>query len=83
MGWTVEVWSSNQQTPRGNISFHNVVATLDNGASSTLVLACHYDSLFEPVGFLGAIDAAVPCAQLLNLAHTMNKDLKEKVQSVN
>ena len=28
-------------------------------------------------GFLGATDSAVPCAQMLNLAHAMDRDLKE------
>ena len=28
-----------------------------------MVIACHYDSLLKPEGFLGATDSAVPCAQ--------------------
>ena len=28
-----------------------------------MVIACHYDSLIKPEGFLGATDSAVPCAQ--------------------
>ena len=31
----------------------------------------------ESGGFLGATDSAVPCAQMLNLAHAMDRDLKE------
>ncbi len=27
-------------------------------------------------GFLGATDSAVPCAQMLNLAHAMDRNLK-------
>jgi hypothetical protein len=42
-----------------------------------LVVACHYDSKAEPSGFLGATDSAVPCAQMLNLAHTMQLDLND------
>ena len=33
--------------------------------------------MFESGGFLGATDSAVPCAQMLNLAHAMDRDLKE------
>ena len=31
----------------------------------------------DPPGFLGATDSAVPCAQMLNLAHTMKLDLDD------
>ena len=33
--------------------------------------------LSDSEGFLGATDSAVPCAQMLNLAHAMDRDLKE------
>ncbi len=77
LGWSVEVVSSDQQTPDGVLPFHNVVATLDPEAPRRLVLACHYDSLKEPPGFLGATDSAVPCSQMLNLAYTMRRDLHD------
>jgi len=39
-----------------------------------IVFACHYDSkYFEDFDFIGAIDSAVPCALLLDMA----KDLKD------
>lgn len=41
-----------------------------------MVIACHYDSLIKPVGFLGATDSAVPCAMMLNMAKTMKRELK-------
>ena len=75
LGWAVEVSSSRQQTPDGVLPFHNVIATLDPDAPRRLVLACHYDSKKDPVGFLGATDSAVPCAQMINLAYTMRRDL--------
>jgi len=78
MGWSVETVSHEQNTVLGKrVAFHNVVATLDPQAPRRLVLACHYDSLIKPSGFLGATDSAVPCAQMLNLAHAMDRDLKE------
>lgn len=37
--------------------------------NNRIVLACHYDSKYEPdMNFLGAIDSAVPCAIMLDLA---------------
>ena len=36
-----------------------------------------FKNLFKSGGFLGATDSAVPCAQMLNLAHAMDRDLKE------
>lgn len=78
LDWQVDVVSHTQDTVIGKkVSFHNVIATLDPAAPRRLVLACHYDSLNKPKGFLGATDSAVPCAQMLNLAHAMDRDLKE------
>jgi len=78
LDWQVDVVSHTQDTVIGKkVSFHNVIATLDPSAPRRLVLACHYDSLNKPKGFLGATDSAVPCAQMLNLAHAMDRDLKE------
>ncbi len=82
LGWDVEIVSSVQQTPRGPLPFHNVVATLDPSAPRRLVLACHYDSLSKPKGFLGATDSAVPCAMMINLAYTMRRDLQEDKRNV-
>ncbi len=82
LGWHVEVSSSNQRTPDGVLPFHNVIATLDPDAPRRLVLACHYDSKKTPQGFLGATDSAVPCAQIINLAHTMRRDLMDDRRKV-
>ena len=46
-----------------------------------MVLVCHYDSKISPQGFLGATDSAVPCAQMINLAHTMKMDLDDQKNS--
>ena len=70
-GWTVELDTFKKNTVIGDIEFTNIVATLDPKAPRRMVIACHYDSKIEPAGFLGATDSAVPCAQMLNLAHTM------------
>jgi len=75
-GWNVETPSFLDQTPHGDKQFTNVIATLDPAAPRRLVVACHYDSKIEPVGFLGATDSAVPCAMMLNMAQTLKEELK-------
>lgn len=56
----------------GNVSFTNIVGTSNPNADSFLALACHYDSKYIPnEEFLGAIDSAVPCAIMLNIAKTL------------
>ncbi|KAH0631545.1 hypothetical protein JD844_005918 [Phrynosoma platyrhinos] len=85
--WHVELDSFKEWTPRGAVSFANVVATLDPLASSRLVFACHYDSKYfqsdeRGRAFLGATDSAVPCSILLELATALDEELlKAKKQS--
>ncbi|KAL8219851.1 UNVERIFIED_CONTAM: hypothetical protein K2H54_034953 [Gekko kuhli] len=79
--WHVELDSFEDRTPRGAVSFANVVATLDPAASRRLVLACHYDSKYFPhdgrgQAFLGATDSAVPCAILLELVTALDQELQ-------
>lgn len=76
LGWNVEEQGFNDKTPLGNKRFTNIIATLEPDAPRRLVIACHYDSLASPEGFLGATDSAVPCAQMINLAHSLQQDLK-------
>ena len=51
-------------------------------APRRLLIACHYDSKMEnvidgvPKNFMAATDSAVPCAQMINLATVMSKELK-------
>eukprot|EP00094_Tigriopus_californicus_P011613 TCALIF_11218-PA protein Name:"Similar to QPCT Glutaminyl-peptide cyclotransferase (Gloydius blomhoffii)" AED:0.17 eAED:0.17 QI:1000/1/0.8/1/1/1/5/0/296 len=77
LGWDVEILQHTQQTPVGQKTFRNVVATFDSNAPRRLVLACHYDTLVKPQNFLGLTDSAVPCAQMLNLAVTLKRDLQD------
>ena len=77
LGWSVEEDAFEQNTVVGNVKFTNVIATLNPNAARRMVIACHYDSKTTPEGFLGAIDSAVPCAQMINLAHTMKLDLDD------
>ncbi|EDV40093.1 uncharacterized protein Dana_GF10348, isoform A [Drosophila ananassae] len=77
LGWHVELDSFHDTAPiKGQLHFHNIIATLNPEAERYLVLACHYDSKYMPgVEFLGATDSAVPCAMLLNLAQVFQEQL--------
>ena len=43
-----------------------------------LTLVAHYDSLYQPVGFIGATDSAAPCAMLLHTARSIEAALVKK-----
>ncbi|XP_007235613.3 glutaminyl-peptide cyclotransferase-like a [Astyanax mexicanus] len=82
-GWTVEEDSFQSSTPKGPVSFSNVLAVLDPSAPRRLLLACHHDSKIFPRdpkqpqrGFIGASDSAVPCAMMLELASALDTELK-------
>ncbi|XP_077579430.1 glutaminyl-peptide cyclotransferase-like a [Stigmatopora nigra] len=82
-GWNVDLDSFTDTTPRGNVTFTNIVAILDPLAPRRLMLTCHYDSKALPVDkrapgivFLGASDSAVPCAMILELVTALDNQLK-------
>lgn len=59
-----------------NVTFTNIVAKLNPDAKEYLTLACHYDSKYFPNEvFQGAVDSAVPCAIMLNVAKTLQTQL--------
>ncbi|GFO48678.1 glutaminyl-peptide cyclotransferase [Plakobranchus ocellatus] len=72
LDWNVEEDMSIQNTPFGPVQFVNIIATQQPAAKTRVVLACHYDSKLLPLGFVGAMDSAVPCAILVNLARQLN-----------
>ncbi|XP_074877703.1 glutaminyl-peptide cyclotransferase-like protein isoform X2 [Buteo buteo] len=79
--WHLELDAFEAVTPRGPVTFTNVVATVAPAAPRRLVLACHYDTKILPPGpgqqlFLGATDSAVPCAILLELAAALDQPLQ-------
>lgn len=77
LGWYVETTPFNAKTPNlGTLQFENIIAKINPSAKQVMVLSCHYDSKYFPnAEFLGATDSAVPCAMLINLAHSLQKDL--------
>lgn len=77
----MDAFSAN--TPIGETSFTNIVATLDPHVDRRLILAAHYDSKIvggtrTTTRFLGATDSALPCALLLDLAHSLNSKLQTR-----
>lgn len=78
LGWSLETDEFYDVTPTfGKLKFENIITTLNPNAKRYLTLACHYDSKYSREGnFVGATDSAVPCAQLLNLATVMQKQLE-------
>uniref|UniRef100_A0A8C5QN65 Glutaminyl-peptide cyclotransferase n=1 Tax=Leptobrachium leishanense TaxID=445787 RepID=A0A8C5QN65_9ANUR len=81
-GWTVELDLFDAFTPRGILSFGNVIATLDPDAPRRMVLACHLDSKVIPNDergrpFIGATDSAVPCSIILEAVTALDARLKQ------
>ncbi|KAH7027617.1 glutaminyl-peptide cyclotransferase [Microdochium trichocladiopsis] len=84
--WTIEWQNSTSKTPATGdqeIPFHNLILRREppwakRGDVGYLTLAAHYDSLFEPVGFIGAIDSAAPCAMLMHVARSIEGGLARK-----
>ncbi|KAM4589791.1 glutaminyl-peptide cyclotransferase-like a [Fundulus diaphanus] len=82
-GWSVGLDSFQSPTPRGKVTFTNVIGVLDPTAPRRLLLACHYDSKALPADqrapgkvFLGASDSAVPCAMILELVASLDAQLR-------
>lgn len=84
--WTIEWHNSTSKTPATgdkDIPFTNLIFRRDppwaaSGDVSRLTLAAHYDTLYEPSGFIGAIDSAAPCAMLLQVAKNIEGALAKK-----
>ncbi|RSM00304.1 hypothetical protein CEP52_009220 [Fusarium oligoseptatum] len=88
--WTLEWQNSTSKTPvTGNkdVPFANLIFRRDppwaqKGDVSRLTLAAHYDSKYEPEGFIGATDSAAPCAMLMHLARSIEAGLKAKWETM-
>uniref|UniRef100_A0ACB8GB19 Uncharacterized protein n=1 Tax=Sphaerodactylus townsendi TaxID=933632 RepID=A0ACB8GB19_9SAUR len=86
-GWVIEEDTFQSYTPYGYRTFSNIISTLNRSAKRHLVLACHYDSKYFPPQwdgqvFVGATDSAVPCAMILELAHSLDRQLHSLKQAV-
>lgn len=84
--WAIEWHNSTSKTPATGdkeIPFANLIFRRDppwakSGDVARLTLVAHYDSLYHPEGFIGAIDSAAPCAMLLQAAKGIEDSLTKK-----
>ncbi|KAK4191853.1 putative glutaminyl-peptide cyclotransferase [Podospora australis] len=86
--WILEWHNSTSLTPatgKTQVPFSNLILRRDPprtksrpGDVSRLTLAAHYDSLYRPEGFIGAVDSAVPCALLLHTLESIDAALTKK-----
>ncbi|KAK3983916.1 peptidase family M28-domain-containing protein [Cladorrhinum sp. PSN332] len=88
--WVVEWHNSSSITPATGdklVPFSNIILRRDppwvgsneaSGDTGRLVLAAHYDSLYKPEGFVGAVDSAVPCAMLMEVLRGVDEGLTRK-----
>jgi hypothetical protein len=60
----------------GHPGLRNVVGTLP-GPGPAVVVAAHYDTEFQPPGFVGANDGAAGTAAVIELARTLERELPE------
>jgi glutaminyl-peptide cyclotransferase len=88
--WTIEWQNSTSKTPATgtkDIPFSNLIFRRDPpwasvGDVGRLTLVAHYDSLYQPHGFIGAIDSAAPCAMLLHVARSIEEALVKKWDTI-
>ena len=68
----------------GQVTFTNIIGTVNPNADSYLALACHYDSKYfenDPL-FEAATDSAVPCSIMLNVAKTILPTINRNKQEI-
>jgi Zn-dependent M28 family amino/carboxypeptidase len=75
MGWTVTRQSFSGDTPRGKVTFVNLIATFGNKAAPQFLLCSHYDTkTFETVRFVGANDGGSSTGLLIELGRVLALD---------
>lgn len=78
--WSIEWQNSTSRTPVSggaelpfaNLVFKREPPWVKPGQANFLTLVAHYDSKYQPEGFLGATDSAAPCAMLLHIAKVVD-----------
>ncbi|KPM45888.1 hypothetical protein AK830_g648 [Neonectria ditissima] len=84
--WSLQWQNTTSKTPATgdtNVPFSNLIFRrdppgVDAGDVGRLTLVAHYDSKYDPEGFVGATDSAAPCAMLLHVARSIEHALKAK-----
>ncbi len=74
-GWKTSRQSFSAQTPRGLITFINLIATFGDRAAPDFLLCSHYDTkTFDTVTFVGANDGGSSTGLLLELGRILSQD---------
>ncbi|RDH39530.1 hypothetical protein BDQ94DRAFT_133246 [Aspergillus welwitschiae] len=89
-GWNLDFQNSTSKTPVSNgkdVPFVNLIASRDPpwaapGDVGRLTLVAHYDSKYEPEGFIGAIDSAAPCAMIMHAMRSIDAALTKKWEAM-
>ncbi|EXJ75858.1 uncharacterized protein A1O5_00365 [Cladophialophora psammophila CBS 110553] len=84
--WTLSFQNSTSKTPTHGdteVPFVNLIATRDPpwtqpGDVGRLTLVAHYDSKYQPDGFIGATDSAAPCAMIMHAIRSIDVALAKK-----
>lgn len=78
--WTFEWQNSTSTTPTSgdtelpfaNLIFKREPPWVKPGQANLLTLVAHYDSKYQPDGFIGATDSAAPCAMMMFVAKVVD-----------
>jgi glutaminyl-peptide cyclotransferase len=84
-GWSVSSQTFSEKTPRGAITFVNLIAHFGNKALPSFLLCSHYDTkTFDTVRFFGANDGGSSTGLLLEMARVLATDpaLASKIELV-
>jgi glutaminyl-peptide cyclotransferase len=84
-GWRMSSQTFTEKTPRGTITFVNLIAHFSEKASPSFLLCSHYDTkTFETVRFVGANDGGSSTGLLLEMARVLATDpaLASKIELV-
>ncbi|EFW99429.1 glutaminyl-peptide cyclotransferase [Grosmannia clavigera kw1407] len=70
--------TGDREVPFANLIFRRDPPWAAPGDVARLTLVAHYDTLYQPEGFLGAIDSAAPCAMLMHVGRAIDAALTAK-----
>jgi len=85
VGWSVIEQPFNDQTPRGQAKFVNLIARFGSSAKATFLLCSHYDTkVFDTFTFVGANDGGSSTGVLIEVARVLAKQpqLAAKIELV-
>jgi glutaminyl-peptide cyclotransferase len=64
--------SGGSELPFANLIFKREPPWVKPGQANMLTLVAHYDSKYQPEGFIGATDSAAPCAMMMFVAKVID-----------